>query len=167
MRSATRIPIALLGLLLWPLAALADGPEAGFWWSPSLRFTSVIDDNIYSTKGGNKGDIGFWTAPRVEAGYRGEAFEGPYLESMLDSVPVRPGAPTEYGLGVFTRETPLGALHGHDGVMTGYLATMGYLPEQEIAVCVMLNTDDSRALGQPLGRVAVELATVAVEELEN
>ncbi|MBW2268240.1 MAG: hypothetical protein JRH16_06665 [Deltaproteobacteria bacterium] len=75
MRRETLTLLSILGLLLAPARAQADGPEAGFWWSPSLRLTSVIDDNVYSTKKNTSGDIGFWTAPRVELGYRTAALE--------------------------------------------------------------------------------------------
>lgn len=52
----------------------ADGPESGFWWTPSLRLSGVVDDNIFFKSGNGNGDVGFWIAPRVEAGYRGSAF---------------------------------------------------------------------------------------------
>ena len=48
-------------------AAWADGPESGLWWSPSLRITGVVDDNLFTTKTNTNGDVGFWIAPRVEA----------------------------------------------------------------------------------------------------
>jgi len=96
--------------------------------------------------------------------YGGEAFEGDYLRTMLEAVPVAPDSKTRYGLGVFVRDTELGPLYGHDGVMTGYTATMGYLPEKRIAFALMLNTDDGRVLGRPLHRAALELVALALEE---
>ena len=96
--------------------------------------------------------------------YRDEAFDVPYLADMLDSVPAALGPGVEYGYGVMVRETSLGPLLGHDGFMTGYTATMGYFPEQEVAVALMLNTDDARVLGVPLTRMIEELASIAVEE---
>jgi hypothetical protein len=75
MRRAFSSLLAVFGTLWLPAVALADGPEAGLWWSPTLRFTSVLDDNVYSTKTNTAGDVGFWIAPRVEAGYRSEAIE--------------------------------------------------------------------------------------------
>ena len=97
--------------------------------------------------------------------FRGEAFDAPYLEAMLDSVPAALGPGVEYGYGVMVRESELGPLLGHDGFMTGYTATMGYFPEQEVAVALMLNTDDARVMGVPLTRLVEELAGIAVEEL--
>lgn len=72
-----RSTLAVLGLMLavFPTRAFADGAESGFWWSPSLRFTSVVDDNVFFEKDDTDGDVGFWIAPRVELGYRGAAFD--------------------------------------------------------------------------------------------
>ena len=74
--SMRRTPFALLLVaLLWlPSIALGDGPEAGFWWTPSLRVTGVVDDNIFFKNANENGDVGFWIAPRMEAGYSGQAF---------------------------------------------------------------------------------------------
>ena len=99
--------------------------------------------------------------------YRGEAFDGAYLETMLDSVPANLGPGVEYGLGVMIAETALGPRYGHDGFMTGYLATMGYYVDAGVSVAVMLNTDDASVVGMPLTRLGEQLATIAVEELEG
>ena len=99
--------------------------------------------------------------------YRGEGLpgtDGTYLASMLDAVPVRPGLPIEYGLGVFVRPTEHGPLHGHDGFMLGYQATMGYLPDARVAFALMMNTDDGRILGKPLHLVALDLVKIIEEE---
>ncbi|MAB78683.1 MAG: hypothetical protein CMJ89_04945 [Planctomycetes bacterium] len=97
--------------------------------------------------------------------YREEAFDGAYLEEMLDGVAIERGV--EYGQGVFLRSTRLGPLHGHDGFMIGFCATMGYLPDHEVAVALMLNTDNSGALGMGLDQAALQLASIATEELER
>jgi D-alanyl-D-alanine carboxypeptidase len=99
--------------------------------------------------------------------YRGEAMEGPYLDTMLDSVPARLGPGMEYGCGVMIAPTELGQRLGHDGIMTGYLATMGYYPEHELAVAFMINTDNERVLGTRATSVAEMLATIAAEELSR
>ena len=99
--------------------------------------------------------------------YRGEAMEGPYLETMLDSVPAQLGPGKEYGCGVMISDSPFGKQIGHDGVMTGYTATMGYFPDIEVAVALMLNTDNGRVLGMPLDRVTLTLASIAKEELDR
>ena len=99
--------------------------------------------------------------------YRGEAMEGDYLATMLDTVPAQLGPGKEYGLGVMVRETPLGRQIGHDGIMTGFLATMAYFDGAQIAGSLMLNTDDQRALGTSPERLLEELASIAAEELAN
>jgi len=97
--------------------------------------------------------------------YSGEAFDGPYLETMLETVPARLGPGREYGLGVIVTPSELGPFQGHDGFMPGYETAMGYLPEVDIAVAVQVNTDDGRVVGKPLVMLAIELATLAAEEL--
>ncbi len=99
--------------------------------------------------------------------YRGEAMKGDYLSSMLESVPAQLGPGKEYGRGVMISETDLGPHIGHDGVMTGYTATMGYFADVEIAAALMLNTDNGRVLGMPLDRVTLALASIAQEELDR
>jgi len=100
--------------------------------------------------------------------YTGEAFDAPYLETMLETVPAgQLGPGREYGLGVIVTPTDLGPLQGHDGFMPGYETAMGYLPEVGIAAAVQVNSDDGRAVGRPLPMLLVELATIATEELED
>lgn len=98
----------------------------------------------------------------------GEAFEGPYLDTMLEAVPARELGPgRSYGLGVIVSETDEGILLGHDGFMPGYVSSMGYFPEHGIAVAFQMNTDDGRAAGRPLYRWLAELAGIARRELEQ
>ena len=65
----------VLLLVVCPGLAAAEGERADFWWSPSLRVSTVIDDNVFFEDGEGEGSAGFWLAPRVEAGYRGAALE--------------------------------------------------------------------------------------------
>jgi D-alanyl-D-alanine carboxypeptidase len=97
--------------------------------------------------------------------YRGEAFDGSYLNTMLEAVPARLGPGKQYGYGVMVLETELGPQIGHDGFMTGYQATMSYYPDLGVAAALLLNTDDGRAVGRPLDAVTRELATIVREEL--
>lgn len=98
--------------------------------------------------------------------FSGAAFEGEYLPAMLDSVPADAmlGRGARYGLGVIVHPTALGELRGHEGIMTGYLAGMGWFPAHDIAVAVQLNTDDQRPLGRSMVDLLVALAAIAVEE---
>lgn len=108
------------------------------------------------------GDLARW----AKFLYTGKAFEGEYLDELLDTVPV-PGQRRGYGLGVFVSETELGDLIGHDGFMPGYLSTMGWFPELEVAAAFQMNTDDGRGLGVPQHLVLRDLARFAKRELEE
>ena len=66
-----------------------------------------------------------------------------------------------YGLAAMLRETDAGPLVHHDGFMPGYLSSMGYFPEREVAVALQLNTDDGRKLGRAPSALLVELALAA------
>ena len=63
------------------------------------------------------------------------------------------------------RDTPAGRFVFHDGIMPGYLTSMGWFPESGISGAVQVNTDDGRSLGRPLGMVLVQLTSIAIEEL--
>jgi D-alanyl-D-alanine carboxypeptidase len=98
--------------------------------------------------------------------YSGRAFEGEYLDDLLDAVPAEALGPgVRYGLGVMLRETELGPLLGHDGFMPGYLSSMGWFPDIEIAAAFQVNTDDATAIGATPYRVLVELAKIANDAL--
>ena len=97
--------------------------------------------------------------------FSGAAFDADYLDEMLETVAAESmlGPGVRYGLGAIVRETPLGELRGHDGIMACYLTTMGWFPELDLAVAVQVNTDDSSLLAGPLSGVAVDLARIASE----
>ncbi len=98
--------------------------------------------------------------------YRGEAFEGDYLETLLDTVPARLAPGQSYGHGVMVRDTELGPQLGHDGFFPGYTATVGYFPDLELAVALLLNSDGGTGR-RPLDRAAEDLAALAAEELQG
>lgn len=107
----------------------------------------------------NASDLGRWAFHL----YRGEAFEGSYLELLLDSVPAALGPETEYGLGVMCRESELGPQIGHDGFDPGFTATMAYFPDQEMAVALMVNSDRGFGQSRPLHRAAADLVSLALQ----
>jgi D-alanyl-D-alanine carboxypeptidase len=104
-------------------------------------------------------DLARW----AKALYEGSAFDQSMLPIMLDGVPARLGPDTEYGLGVIIRPTPLGDSWGHSGFFPGYLTEMAYFPDHRIAVAVQVNSSDFQNMRMPVGRMLMELATVAVE----
>lgn len=70
-----KVWLLVLLLVSLPRWAAAEGESEGFWWSPSLRVATLIDDNVFYEPGDGKGAVGVSLAPRVEAGYRSAAFE--------------------------------------------------------------------------------------------
>lgn len=108
-------------------------------------------------------DLARW----AHALYGGRAMKGDYLTSMLDSVPARLGPKKRYGLGVMIAPTDLGDAVGHDGIMTGFGATVSHFPDHDVSAALLLNTDDPRVLGVPLDHVTLQLATIATEELKE
>lgn len=79
------LAIGLLSLLLtgWvslaSVEASAEGETGRFWLSPSIRVTTVGDDNLFLEKGNGSSSVGAWINPRVELGY-----EVPGLELGAD-----------------------------------------------------------------------------------
>ena len=74
--------------------------------------------------------------------YEGKAFPPEMLPRLLDGVPARLGANTQYGLGVIIRPTALGPSWGHSGFFPGYATEMTYFPNARIAVAVQVNLTD-------------------------
>lgn len=74
--------------------------------------------------------------------YEGKAFPAIMLPRMLEGVPAKLGANTQYGLGVIIRPTPLGISWGHSGFFPGYATEMAYFPLSKIAVAVQVNVTD-------------------------
>ncbi len=136
-----------------PDRVLADG---AFFYNPQFEWCG----GGYAS---SASDLARW----AHALYGGTALEGDYLTSMLDAVPARLGPNKRYGLGVIITPTSLGNAVGHDGIMTGFGATVSHYPDHGVSAALMLNTDDPRVMGVPLDRVTLQLAMFAVEELEN
>ncbi len=134
-----------------PARTLADGV---FFYNPQFEWCG----GGYAS---SAGDLARW----AHLLYSGRAMEGDYLSSMLDAVPAKLGPNKRYGLGVMVSSTDLGPALGHDGVMTGYGATVSYFPDHRIAAALQMNTDDVRVMGVPLDRVTLELARIVVDEL--
>lgn len=74
--------------------------------------------------------------------YEGKAFPPAMLPRMLDGVPARLGANTQYGLGVIIRPTVLGPSWGHSGFFPGYATEMVYYPNAKMSVAVQVNITD-------------------------
>jgi D-alanyl-D-alanine carboxypeptidase len=95
--------------------------------------------------------------------YEGRAFPPKMLDEMLNGVPAKLGPNAKYGLGVIIRPTSFGTSYGHSGFFPGYMTEIFYFPEQKVAVAVQVNTSVPRSLGKPLGRIALDLAEIAIK----
>ncbi len=66
-RRCLAIPLALLGALSAPTAALA---QSGFYLTPAFSVAEVYDDNIFSTPSSRESDFISRFTPDIQAGYR-------------------------------------------------------------------------------------------------
>jgi D-alanyl-D-alanine carboxypeptidase len=101
-------------------------------WDPGLEWTG----------GGlaiNPWDLVLW----AKALFEGNAMDGDYLQTMLDSVPVSKEAPTvRYGLGVAIHEDGAhGPTYGHGGWIPGYSSSLRYYRRHGVAIAFQINTD--------------------------
>ncbi|MFD1195448.1 serine hydrolase domain-containing protein [Seohaeicola saemankumensis] len=101
--------------------------------------------------------------------FGGEALEGPYLDRLLDGVPVAPDAPgILYGAGVaIYADTPRGPVWGHGGWIPAYVSSLRHYPDHGVTVAFQINTDvgianDESDLVPALEAALADLAIEAV-----
>ncbi len=88
------------------------------------------------------------------------------VKDMSNTVPAPAlGSGVNYGLGVMIHGSPLGTMYRHDGFMPGFLTTMAYFPDHDMAVAIQVNTDAEQHLGMRLSDLATSLAQVAQRQL--
>lgn len=128
------------------------------------------DDGRMSIHPGFEGAGGGWaTTPSdlarwCRAWFSGAAVPRPDIHALLDGVPADEalfGAGTRYGPGCIRRETRIGPLLGHDGVMTGFLSTAGYFPELDLAAAIQVNQDQTPGDPRPLVELLVDFVAEA------
>ncbi len=75
--------------------------------------------------------------------FGGEAMDVPYLDRLLDGVPVAPDAPgILYGAGVaIYADTPRGPVWGHGGWIPAYASSLRHYPDHRVTVAFQINTD--------------------------
>lgn len=75
--------------------------------------------------------------------FTGSAMEGPYLDRLLDAVPVSADTPDVlYGAGVaMYADTPRGPVYGHGGWIPAYVSSLRYYPDHGVTVAFQINTD--------------------------
>lgn len=99
---------------------------------PYETILSVSADTMIS----NASDLLTWC--RALYGNGSSVLEPSMREQMLlfDEI-------SDYGLGVFRSETPLGPSLGHGGDTAGYLSLMEYIPSHDLAFVILINSDDA------------------------
>jgi D-alanyl-D-alanine carboxypeptidase len=73
-----------------------------------------------------------------------------------------PGQPPRdgYGLGIFN----LGGWIGHNGSVPGYEAVAVYLPEKQLTLVILINTDIAYQGGEPSSTLATAITKVITPE---
>jgi D-alanyl-D-alanine carboxypeptidase len=91
---------------------------------------------------------GFASTSRDLAGwghllFGGAAMAEPYLDRLLDGVPVDPDAPgILYGAGVaIYADTPRGAVWGHGGWIPAYVSSLRHYADHSVTVAFQVNSD--------------------------
>jgi len=129
----------------------------GYLYQGSAVFTDVTDtlDLSWAWAAGalvsTPEDLMAW----ARALYRGDALSQEARDAMLEPSPNQPG----YGLGVTFVPYQTQTMIGHDGATYGGLAYMAYLPDSDLAICVMQN---SRNMGAQLSGMIFAALNVAV-----
>lgn len=84
-------------------------------------------------------DLAVWG----QAFFGGTAMEAPYLDLLLDGVPVSPDAPgILYGAGVaIYADTPRGPVYGHGGWIPGYVSSLRHYADHGVTVAFQIDTD--------------------------
>ncbi|NKX45784.1 serine hydrolase domain-containing protein [Roseicyclus persicicus] len=101
-------------------------------WDPAMEGTG---GGLASTSR----DLAAWG----QALFTGQAMAAPYLDRLLDGVPVSPDAPDiRYGAGVaIYADTPRGPVYGHGGWIPGYVSSLRHYADPGVTVAFQLNTD--------------------------
>lgn len=130
-------------------------------WDPGMEWTG--GGLVSSSR-----DLAAWG----QALFTGAAMATPYLDRLLDAVPVSPDAPDIlYGAGVaIYAETPHGPVYGHGGWIPGYVSSLRHYAEHGVTVAFQINTDveiadDSTDLVPSLEAALADMAVGFAEEL--
>ena len=106
--------------------------EGRLVWDPSVEWTG---GGLASTSA----DLARWG----NALFGGQAIPRPYLDRLLDGVPVEPDTPgIYYGAGVaIYAETPRGPVYGHGGWIPGYVSSLRHYADHGVTVAFQINSD--------------------------
>lgn len=102
--------------------------------------------------------------------FTGRAMEAPYLDRLLDGVPVAPDASgIFYGAGVaIYADAPHGRIYGHGGWIPAYVSSLRHYADHGVTVAFQINSDagvvdDS---SDHVAELEAALASLAIELLE-
>lgn len=112
--------------------------EGRLLWDPAVEWTG---GGLASTSG----DLARWG----HVLFGGKALPMPYLERLLDAVPVAADSPdTYYGAGVTIHaHTARGKVYGHGGWIPGYVSSLRHYPDYGLTVAFQVNTDGGTVNG--------------------
>lgn len=101
-------------------------------WDPGVEWTG---GGLASTSR----DLALW-GHRL---FAGDAMEAPYLDRLLDGVPMSPEAPGMlYGAGVaMYAGSPRGLVYGHGGWIPGYVSSLRHYTRRGTTVAFQINSD--------------------------
>jgi D-alanyl-D-alanine carboxypeptidase len=101
-------------------------------WDPAMEWTG-------GGLASNSRDLAVWG----QALFDGTAMAAPYLDRLLDGVPVSPDASgILYGAGVAIHaDTPRGPVYGHGGWIPGYVSSLRHYADHGVTVAFQINTD--------------------------
>lgn len=101
-------------------------------WDPAMEWTG-------GGLASSSRDLAVWG----DALFGGAAMAEPYLDRLLDGVPVSPDAPSIlYGAGVaIYADTPRGPVYGHGGWIPGYVSSLRHYADHGVTVAFQINTD--------------------------
>jgi len=101
-------------------------------WDPAMEWTG---GGLVSTSS----DLAAWG----QALFTGRAMDVPYLNRLLNGIPVSPDAPDIlYGAGVaIYSQTSRGPVYGHGGWIPGYVSSLRHYADHGVTVAFQINTD--------------------------
>jgi D-alanyl-D-alanine carboxypeptidase len=106
--------------------------EGRLLWDPAVEWTG---GGLASTSA----DLARWG----HALFGGKAMDAPYLDRLLDGVPVSPDTPEiRYGAGVaIYADTPRGPVWGHGGWIPAYVSSLRHYAGAGVTVAFQINSD--------------------------
>lgn len=117
---------------LFGLPERTADPQGRLLWDPAVEWTG---GGFASTAQ----DLARWG----HLLFSGAAIAQPYLDRLLDGVPVAAGDPDMlYGAGVAIQmNTPHGPVYGHGGWVPGYVSSLRHYADHGVTVAFQINTD--------------------------